>query len=128
MTSPMAVYFNGCLLITLFNVRTHCYTLHNRLEWGFSSIAPLVFRRLRFLFGISPPSFTFSFGMEMCIGNLLVGNFATPLELKSSGRRFATLYVTAKPMLLYFSVWTGLFVNMIAYILPTFTNTRDTAR
>ncbi|KAL6067104.1 Phosphatidylinositol phosphate kinase 6 [Balamuthia mandrillaris] len=61
-------------------------------KWSFKDYAPLVFRRLRALFGVSEEEFKLVLGPERVIGNLLLGNVSALDEVVNTGRSGSFLY------------------------------------
>lgn len=61
----------------------------------FIDYAPLVFRKLRELFGVSAESYLRSVGPEQLLGNMVLGNLSSLSELVSEGKSGAFFYYTA---------------------------------
>ena len=59
---------------------------------GFKDYAPLVFRRIRSLFGISDRDYMLSLGPEQILGELLLGTMGSLAELFSEGKSKAFFY------------------------------------
>ena len=61
---------------------------------AFKDYAPLVFRRIRLLFGVSDRDYMLSLGPEQILGELLLGNMGSLSELFSEGKSGSFFYFT----------------------------------